>query len=163
MSLEKYVITSGPDKGRIKDLDISHDLAHTEDAWREERGGNPMLTPPERLGKSEFHFRDLVNEELKDLIRIKLEEELDSGFDSIYSDPVLRDADPESSDERWLSYRLANRLTSIGEEHGFDDETCYEILEMPFPEGFETAYSYLTQAGLDADEVLSEFTAEPQE
>lgn len=33
-----------------------------------------------------------------------------------------------------------------------------EIALMPFDEAFETAYGYLVQAGLDADEILAPFT-----
>lgn len=58
---------------------------------------------------------------------------------------------------------IADRLKSFGDESGFDQQTCDEIAEMPFFDAFETAYSYLTQAGLDADEVLAEFMQEPQE
>lgn len=58
---------------------------------------------------------------------------------------------------------IADILTAYGEEHGFDPETCEEIASLPFPEAFETAYGYLTQAGLDPDEVLASFMQEPQE
>jgi len=34
---------------------------------------------------------------------------------------------------------------------------------VPFEEAFETAFGYLTQAGLDADEVLAPFMEEPEE
>ena len=144
-------------------MDIAQDLAYTEDTWREENAGIPMLSPPQRLGKPEIHFREIVNSELRRLITLKTMDELNRSFGSMYSDPALREADPESSDEGWLSYRLANRLSSIGKEHGFDDETCYEILEVPFSEGFETAYGYLVQAGLEPDEVLAQFIEEPKE
>lgn len=163
MPLEKYVSTKGLDRGRIKDLDIAQDLAYIEDAWREDNGGIPMSRPPQRLGKGEFRFRDSINTELRRLIRLKMVEELDSSFESVYSDPALKEADPENSDEGWLSYRLANRLATIGKRHGFDDETCYEILEMPFSEGFEAAHGYLTRAGLDPEEVLASFMEEPEE
>ncbi|HTE58348.1 MAG TPA: hypothetical protein VK694_06400 [Verrucomicrobiae bacterium] len=49
-------------------------------------------------------------------------------------------------------------MASLGEDNGFDDQTCYEILDMPLPEAFETAYSYLTQAGLEADTILADYT-----
>jgi hypothetical protein len=58
---------------------------------------------------------------------------------------------------------IAEVLRGYGEEHGFDAETCEEIAAMPFPEAFETAYSYLTSAGLDADTVLACFMQEPEE
>lgn len=127
MAIEKYIHTDGPDKARIKDLEIAWGMAETEDAWRQENDGKPMLSPPSRLGKSEIHFRDIVNEELNRLIRIRVLKELDEGFESVYSDPAVRETDPESSDEAWLSYGIANKLASLSEEHGFDDETCYEI------------------------------------
>jgi hypothetical protein len=34
---------------------------------------------------------------------------------------------------------------------------------MSFDEAFESAYGYITQAGLDADEILADFTEEPEE
>ena len=43
------------------------------------------------------------------------------------------------------------------EDDGFDPETRNEIAVLPFDEAFETAYGYLMQAGLDADEILSSF------
>ncbi|MBP9813450.1 hypothetical protein H6794_02480 [Candidatus Nomurabacteria bacterium] len=43
------------------------------------------------------------------------------------------------------------------EDDGFDPETRNEIAVLPFDEAFETAYGYLMQAGLDADEILSPF------
>ena len=48
-------------------------------------------------------------------------------------------------------------LRALGEEHGFDKETCDEIAELPFDEAFETAYGYLVQAGFDPDEILADF------
>lgn len=59
---------------------------------------------------------------------------------------------------RLPSREIANLLMSLGVEHGFDSETCEEIAQQPFEEAFQTAYGYLTQAGLNADEVLAEFT-----
>lgn len=46
------------------------------------------------------------------------------------------------------------------EDDGFDPETRAEIAVLPFDEAFETAYGYLMQAGLDADEILAPFTDE---
>lgn len=68
---------------------------------------------------------------------------------------------PESEDQD--GKEIADLLRGYGEEQGFDQQTCDEIAEMPFFDAFETAYSYLTQAGLDPDEVLAEFTEEPEE
>jgi hypothetical protein len=59
--------------------------------------------------------------------------------------------------------KIADTLRGYGEEHGFDTQTCDEIAAMPFPEAFETAYGYLTQAGLDPDVVLARFMQEPEE
>ncbi len=56
---------------------------------------------------------------------------------------------------------LADILSGYGEEHGFDAQTCEEIAAMPFDEAFEAAYSYLSQAGLDPDEILATFMEEP--
>lgn len=60
------------------------------------------------------------------------------------------------------SQELSKLLLGIGEEFGFDTETCNEIAEQPFEEAFETAYGYITQAGLNADEVLSDFLEQPE-
>lgn len=155
--IEKFIVTEGIDRGRIKDIDIAMELAYIEDAWREENNGQPMLNPPERLGKPEIHFRDILNNELKKLILVKLNEEVNQNFDAIYTN-ATRENDLENSDERWLTYRIASKLSSIGEEHGFDLDTCNEILGMSFAEAYETAYGYLAQAGLDADSILADFT-----
>jgi hypothetical protein len=48
-------------------------------------------------------------------------------------------------------------LHEFGEEYGFDYETLEEVKSLPFEAAFETAYSYLTQAGLDAGEILVRF------
>jgi hypothetical protein len=155
--IERYVVTDGPNKGRIKDTDIARSLAETEDAWREENDGVPMNQPPERLGKPEVRYRELVEGELSRLIIEDIASKAKSELDEIYSTEAARQTDPEANDEDWLRYRMVNRLSTLSEEHGFDDQTCYEILEMPFSEAFETAYGYLTQAGLDADTILADF------
>lgn len=59
--------------------------------------------------------------------------------------------------EKAPSVEIARLLSSLGEEFGFDDETVAEISVEPYGQAFEMAYSYLTQAGLDADEILSVF------
>lgn len=61
---------------------------------------------------------------------------------------------PEAKTE---SQKIADELRGLGEELGFDSETCDEIAEMPFDDAFETAFGYLTQAGLDPEEVLVDF------
>lgn len=61
------------------------------------------------------------------------------------------------------SREIADILSGYGEELGFDAETVEEVANQPFEEAFETAYSYLTQAGLDADEVLDNFIEQPDE
>jgi hypothetical protein len=66
-------------------------------------------------------------------------------------------------DDTTTSHKIAEVLRGLGEEYGFDYETCDEIVAMPFEVAFETAYSYLTQAGLDADEILAEFVEETEE
>ncbi len=55
------------------------------------------------------------------------------------------------------SQEIGDTLRALGEEHGFDKETCDEIAELPFDEAFETAYGYLVQAGFDTDEILADF------
>lgn len=65
--------------------------------------------------------------------------------------------------ERSPSQEIADKLRGIGEEAGFDPETCDEVSEMDFPDAFETAFGYLAQAGLDPEEVLAEFMEEPEE
>lgn len=59
--------------------------------------------------------------------------------------------------EKIPSAEIADMLTSIGEEYGFDDETVAEIADLPYAQAFVIAYSYVIQAGLDADEMLSVF------
>ena len=51
---------------------------------------------------------------------------------------------------------IADELVPL-EEYGLDPEPRAEIAVLPFDEAFETAYGYLMQAGLDADEILSSF------
>lgn len=65
---------------------------------------------------------------------------------------------PEQKPEE-LAYNqeIASILRNIGEEYGLDPETCDEIADQPFEKAFEIAYGYLSQAGLNADEVLAEF------
>ncbi len=55
------------------------------------------------------------------------------------------------------SIEIAVLLRILGEEHGFDTETCDDIGGMTLADAFETAYSYLTQAGLDANEILAHY------
>lgn len=110
---EKYIETEGPDMGRVKDIDIAMDLADIEYAWREEGDGRPMLDPPERLGKHEVHFREILNEELKRLIKAKEDEDFDRKFDAIYNTPEIRAKDPENSDPRWIAYRNDCRSARI--------------------------------------------------
>lgn len=58
---------------------------------------------------------------------------------------------------------IADILSTYGEEHGFDAQTCDEIAAMEFSEAFETAYSYLASAGLDSEVVLKSFMEPPQD
>ena len=60
------------------------------------------------------------------------------------------------------SKKIAEALRALGEDFGFDNETCDEIAEMPFEDAFEAAYSYLVQAGLDPEEVLADFMEAPE-
>jgi hypothetical protein len=62
-----------------------------------------------------------------------------------------------------LSKEIAGILRGLGEEHGFDELTCEEIESMPYEEAFDTAYGYITQAGLDADEILAALIEQPEE
>ena len=58
--------------------------------------------------------------------------------------------------------KIADVLRKLGEDNGFDDETCDEVASMPFTDAFEAAYGYLTQAGLDPDEELASFMEDPE-
>lgn len=60
------------------------------------------------------------------------------------------DAEPQ------LGKEIAESLAPY-DDYGLDLETRTEIAAMPFDEAFETAYGYLMQAGLDADEILIQF------
>lgn len=60
------------------------------------------------------------------------------------------DTEPQSGKE------IAESLAQY-DDYGLDLETRTEIAAMPFDEAFETAYGYLVQAGLDADEILIQF------
>lgn len=75
--------------------------------------------------------------------------------------PKLRNAiaeiENEHGAESYSSKEIAE-LLALYEDYGLDPETCSEIAAMPFGEAFETAYGYLVQAGLDADEILVQFT-----
>ncbi len=62
---------------------------------------------------------------------------------------------PSNPEDFEISQDIAEICASLGEEFGFDSETLIEISSLPFEQAFEAAYSYLTQAGLNADEVLS--------
>ncbi len=73
------------------------------------------------------------------------------------SNPEEREVEPTPSE------KLANILRSYGDDYGMDEETCQEIAEQPFEEAFETSYSYLTSAGLEADIVLADFIESPEE
>lgn len=56
-----------------------------------------------------------------------------------------------------LSLEMVTVLSELGKDHGFDDGTLEDIKSLPFEEAFETAYGCLTQAGLNADEILAQF------
>jgi hypothetical protein len=58
---------------------------------------------------------------------------------------------------RPTSKDIVDRLRVLGEDYGFDPETCDEIAKLSFEEALETAYGYLVQAGIDPDDVLAEF------
>jgi hypothetical protein len=86
-------------------------------------------------------------------------EKLDSPTIITYLDVAIM----SHEDDTTTSHKIAEILRGLGEEYGFDYETCDEIVAMPFEVAFETAYSYLTQAGLDADEILADFVEETEE
>ncbi len=69
--------------------------------------------------------------------------------------------EPNFEQDQGLGGEIADVLRGYGDEHGFDSETCDEIAAMVFPDAFETAYDYLTRAGLDPDEVLTKFMEPP--
>ncbi|MCA9350686.1 hypothetical protein KC874_03270 [Candidatus Saccharibacteria bacterium] len=62
----------------------------------------------------------------------------------------------EVANELLAGSEIADALAPF-EDDGLDPETRTEIAVLPFDEAFETAYGYLMQAGLDADEILSSF------
>lgn len=55
------------------------------------------------------------------------------------------------------SAEIARILAVYGEEFGFDDQTIAEIAGVPYEQAFEIAYGHLTQAGLETEEILSDF------
>lgn len=55
------------------------------------------------------------------------------------------------------SVELARVLHTLGQDYGFDNETVAEVAIVPYEQAFEMSYSYITQAGLDADQILSVF------
>jgi DNA polymerase III delta subunit len=61
------------------------------------------------------------------------------------------------------SQEIASVLSTLGEDQGFDSETCDEIAQMPFEDAFETAYTYLISAGLDPDDLLRQFMETPSD
>jgi hypothetical protein len=50
--------------------------------------------------------------------------------------------------------------STFGPDIGFDEETIAELSTKPFEEAFETAYSYLSQAGVDPDVALAPWVEE---
>ena len=56
-----------------------------------------------------------------------------------------------------LEYAPSVELARVLHSHGFDEETIAEIAIEPYDQAFEMAYGYITQAGLDADQILSVF------
>lgn len=62
----------------------------------------------------------------------------------------------EVAAELLVGSEIADALAPF-EDDGLDPETRAEIAVLPFDEAFETAYGYLMQAGLDADEILTPF------
>ena len=73
---------------------------------------------------------------------------------------ALQEADVVSALERAPSIEIVRILSLYGEEFGFNQATLDEIAAEPYDAAFEMAYSYITRAGLDADEVLAAFMAE---
>jgi hypothetical protein len=65
--------------------------------------------------------------------------------------------------ERMPSGEIARILSMYGEEFGFDEQKVTELAAEPFEEALEIAYGYLTQVGLDADEILNDFMDDPLE
>ena len=47
--IERFIELEGPGRGRVEDIGIAFDLAHTEYAWREEGDGKPMLNAPDSV------------------------------------------------------------------------------------------------------------------
>jgi len=71
---------------------------------------------------------------------------------------------PESGAEQLTySQEMVNLLRRLGEDYGFDVQTCDEIAELSFEEAFETSYGYLVQAGLDPEDVLQDYLEQPEQ
>ncbi len=74
--------------------------------------------------------------------------------------PELRNAitelENEYNSELQPGKEIAESLAPY-DDYGLDPETRTEIAAMPFDEAFETAYGYLMQAGINADEALAQF------
>lgn len=69
---------------------------------------------------------------------------------------AIAELENEHDTESHSSKEIAESL-ALYEDYSLDPETCSEIAAMPFDNAFETAYGYLVQAGLDADEILVQF------
>lgn len=69
---------------------------------------------------------------------------------------VITKMPAEAENQSEPGQKVAELLTGFS-EYGFDSETIDEIARLPFEEAFEVAYSYLTQAGLDANAILVNF------
>lgn len=159
-SIEHFLETSGPDKGRIKDVDVAWEVALSDAAWRDEAGGQPMLPPPERVRKVPVYYSDLIEQEIARIVLSKVisKDAASEALRKLHDELHDRASDPEAESEAWFAWRIGRKLlNSFGPEYGFDYETCNEIAAMPFEEAFQMAYSYLMQAGCDPDEVLAEF------
>lgn len=69
----------------------------------------------------------------------------------------------EGNEILFQSKKIAETLKALGEDYGFDNETCDEIAEIPFEDAVEAAYGYIVQAGLDPEAVLADFIEAPEQ
>jgi hypothetical protein len=126
----------------------------------------PYYKPPEEgplfpedadgIGDEFETFLRASDRDVSDEVSRRDREDMTESSFRAFADNVLREI-LERIERDPVSAEIAGLLSDIGIEHGFDPETCAEIAALPFDEAFETAYGYLLQAGLDADEVLERF------
>lgn len=134
------------DTERLKALLLEYQL-HGEALVNDLQGGEYMRSQIGLIvAKARLH-RDTSNAEL---FLSSIKDAKEYAFE-IYDDETV------SVLEKVPSIEIARILAELGDEFGFDYETIVQIADEPYEQAFETAYRYLVQTGLDADEVLRAF------